>query len=169
MSKLEDAKKTRKAARGWLSRAVKALDTQVKHNPIVKDDLEDALSTFDDRLAAVDSAQNGVELLLPKDELDADLDVAGPIKATAWAVRRNAAREIAIIKASGSTDNKQYENGATAQIRTAHILRHNHWMAILLGQILGIARNQQIHLSPIPSGGWCKAAIEELVSNISEL
>ena len=68
--------------------------------------MEDALSTFDDRLAAVDSAQNGVELLLPEDELDADLDVAGPIRETAWAVRKNAAREIAIIKASVRTDNK---------------------------------------------------------------
>ena len=106
MAKLEDAKKTRKAARGWLSRAVKALDKQVKHDPIVKDDLEDALSMFDDRLAAVDSAQNGVELLLPEDELDADLDVAGSIRETAWAVRKNTAREIAIIKATERTDNQ---------------------------------------------------------------
>ena len=88
-------------AREWFSRAVKAFD---------KADLEDALFTFDDYLAAVDNAQNEVELFLPEDELDADLDVAGPIRENAWAMKKKAAREIVIIKTAERTDNKTSSN-----------------------------------------------------------
>ncbi|KAK4322787.1 hypothetical protein Pmani_006455 [Petrolisthes manimaculis] len=76
MSKeMQEAKKSRAAAKGWVTRSVKELQDLFDDDTTSFELLDAAVSVFDHRLAAFDEQQTAVELLLEDDtDLEADMD-----------------------------------------------------------------------------------------------
>ena len=78
---MDEDKKTverrRAAARGWVSRSVKALKELLADDDVGRVTLKDAIDDLDRRLASLDDAQSSVELLIsdPK-KLEEDIDEA---------------------------------------------------------------------------------------------
>ena len=74
--------KRRTAAKGWLTRAVNALQTLIA-DPDGTDEftLSDAVQEFDKRLSTLDDVQSKIECDLPNEELDADIEAAANFRA----------------------------------------------------------------------------------------
>lgn len=110
---LEQLKRTRSAARGWLTRTIRALEAVMAAEIVDRVDLEDAVHEFDIRFGAVDEAQTAVEYKLPDADLEADLDEAAQSRGEARVVRRKATRlllSLRTVTASGTEESS--ENGS---------------------------------------------------------
>jgi exonuclease VII small subunit len=76
---MELAKKTRTAARGWLTRAVKKLQTVIDDEESDKIAYEDALAELNKRIEALEVAQANVEVATKDDEeLNKEIEDAIP-------------------------------------------------------------------------------------------
>lgn len=88
MADLTSAKKTRAAARGWLTRASTTLEQALQDAD--KDEIEDLLEDLHQRIAAVQEAQHRVEQHLDEDDIEQDVAEASDILSQANKVKRQA-------------------------------------------------------------------------------
>ena len=89
---LEELKRSRVAARGWLKRAIVRLDRAISAQDTVE--LEFVISEFDNRLANLDSIQAKIELVLPDDEVEEDVAKASEARDEAIECRIRAIRAL---------------------------------------------------------------------------
>ena len=106
---LEELKRARTAARGWLKRATVKLESVIadEHSDGVA--IQSYLDDFDQRLANLDSAQEKLELVLHDDELDSDFEKAAEIRDAALGIRVQAVR----LKVACERDVAPSDNGST--------------------------------------------------------
>lgn len=110
MAELETAKKSRSAARSWLTRSVNKLDELVSKAGTDSLDIEVGLRDVENRVASLENAQAAVEVLLTVDELGPDIEEAGEIfdrvnnstKAASRALRKLNAKSSDAESLSGS-------------------------------------------------------------------
>jgi len=88
--------KRRAGARGWLTRAQKALSNELRATPINKFALTDAIDEFDKRLTAVDEAQELVEREVDEKDLEAEIEEASAYRTE---VRKSRIRAAEILAA----------------------------------------------------------------------
>ena len=77
---LEELKRSRVAARGWLKRATIRLDKASSAADIDIVELESVISKFDNRLSSLDDVQSKIELVLPDEEVDEDVGKAADVR-----------------------------------------------------------------------------------------
>ena len=77
---LEELKRSRVAARGWLKRATIRLDKASSAADIDIVELESVISEFDNRLSSLDDVQSKIELVLPDEEVDEDVGKAADVR-----------------------------------------------------------------------------------------
>ncbi|KAK4322472.1 hypothetical protein Pmani_006812 [Petrolisthes manimaculis] len=96
MSKeMQEAKKRRAAAKGWVTRSVKELQDLFDDDTTSFELLDAAVSVFDHRLTAFDEQQTAVELLLEDDyDLEADIDETDKFHKYARKIRAEAAKHL---------------------------------------------------------------------------
>ncbi|KAK4324412.1 hypothetical protein Pmani_004972 [Petrolisthes manimaculis] len=96
MSKeMQEAKKRRAAAKGWVTRSVKELQDLFDDDTTSFELLDAAVSVFDHRLAAFDEQQTAVELLLEDDtDLEADMDETDEFHKYARKIRAEATKRL---------------------------------------------------------------------------
>lgn len=87
MENLPTLKKKRSAAKGWVTRARKALATVLAEEPRNRTKLLDAIAEFDKHLGGFDEAQAEVELVLDEADLDADVEESADFREHARVVR----------------------------------------------------------------------------------
>ena len=73
---LEELKRSRVAARGWMKRASGRLDKAVSTGADLVE-LEFVLSEFDNRLTNLDAIQARIELVLPDADIEDDVGMQG--------------------------------------------------------------------------------------------
>ena len=95
--------KARTGARGWVTRASKALRDVVAQPEVDPVDLQDAVDEFDKRLAALDEVQANVELELEENQLDADIETSAAYREKARIPRLQAAKRLVVIAAAADT------------------------------------------------------------------
>ena len=115
----------RAAARGWVSRSVKALKELLADDDVGRVALEDAIDDLDRRLASLDDAQSSVELLIsdPK-KLEEDIDEADQFRRQVRVPRLQAAQmllEMAKEKQKGETASSIKSSGADSVINTVKL------------------------------------------------
>ena len=89
---LEELKRARSAARGWLKRARVKLEAVIAAEQSDEVALQSYLDDFDQRLANLDFAQGKLELVLDDDELESDFEKAAEIRDAALSIRVQAVR-----------------------------------------------------------------------------
>ncbi|KAK3868799.1 hypothetical protein Pcinc_025837 [Petrolisthes cinctipes] len=96
MSKeMQEAKKRRAAAKGWVTRSVKELQDLFDDDTTSFELLDAAVSVFDHRLAAFDEQQTAVELHLEDvSDLEADMDETDEFHKYARKIRAEAAKRL---------------------------------------------------------------------------
>ena len=87
--KLKVLMKSRSAARGWMTRASRRLESILNTDPVDIVELQDAVEEFDKRLANLDEVQTDVELQIPEEQLDDDVERASDFREE---IRRNRIR-----------------------------------------------------------------------------
>ena len=92
MASLEELKRSRIAARGWVKRASIKLDKAAKDGDIVE--LEFNLAEFDKRIDHLDEVQTKIEFVLPDSEVEQDVQKAGDIREEAMEGRLRGIRAI---------------------------------------------------------------------------
>ena len=108
---MEQLERKRAAARGWTTRAAKALQDLLADPNATRVQLEDAVQEFDKRLATLDNVQAEVELeISDPDLLEADLNKADSFRSAAKTARIQAAQKFAdldkaaVLKSQSSKD-----------------------------------------------------------------
>lgn len=92
---LQEVKKRRVAAKGWLTRSMKELQDLLKDDTTSYELLEAAVSVFDKRLAVLDDLQAAVELEIEDPaELEADIDETDKFHRSARKIRAEAAKRL---------------------------------------------------------------------------
>ena len=111
---MSKAVKTRTAARGWLTRSSKRLETLcgAKVKELDKATLIDAIEEFDKKLNALDEAQSSVELESEETVLEADIEQAADFRDEARVPRVQAARLLAALV--NEEDDKRSSCGGTS-------------------------------------------------------
>ena len=89
---MDELKRSRVAARGWLKRATIRLDKAIESADIVE--LEFIISEFDSRLSNLDSIQAKIELVLPDEDVEDDVGKAAEAREEAIECRIRALRAI---------------------------------------------------------------------------
>ena len=79
MSSLEELRRARIAARGWLKRSSVKLEQTIESKSDLVE-LECALEEFETRLSNVDSIQEKIELLLDEDSIEEDVCKAAEVR-----------------------------------------------------------------------------------------
>ena len=95
--------KARSAARGWVTRASKRLMEVCSLEEVDIVELNDAIDEFDKRLVGLDDAQTAVEIELPMERLDRDIDEAAEFRERARAPRLRAAKLVASQTQTGTS------------------------------------------------------------------
>ena len=101
---MSQAEKSRTAARGWVTRASKSLETLCS-KPVESIDrilLTDGIDEFDKRLENLDAAQNAVELELELTAIDQEIENAADFREKARIPRIKAAKILTLIDADSN-------------------------------------------------------------------
>ena len=77
---IEELKRSRVEARGWIKRATIRLDKASSAADIDTVELEFVISEFDNRLSSLDDVQFKIELVLPDEEVDEDVGKAADVR-----------------------------------------------------------------------------------------
>ena len=117
MSALADAKRSRSAARGWVTRVSNQLKELISKDKELIDinELKDALDNFNSRLSTLEEKQTAVEVCLPEDGLDADLDEAAEFLKLHRSVRVSACKCLHELNKDGD-DSSTSSREATAKL-----------------------------------------------------
>ena len=102
--KMSQAEKSRTAARGWVTRASKSLETLCS-KPVESIDrilLTDGIDEFDKRLENLDAAQNAVELELELTAIDQEIENAADFREKARIPRIKAAKILTLLDADSN-------------------------------------------------------------------
>ena len=95
---LEEAKKKRAPAKGWVTRSVKELQDLLADSKTTCELLEGAISGHDQRVATFLDRQAAVELLLEESELEADLDETNKFLREARKTRAEATKRVKVMR-----------------------------------------------------------------------
>ena len=88
------AVKARTAARGWVTRASRNLNGLCRNEDVDRDELTEAVAEFDKRLAALDEAQTQVEMELPLEAIEQDVEAVGEFRSNVRAHRLAAGKRL---------------------------------------------------------------------------
>ncbi|XP_076038379.1 uncharacterized protein LOC143023660 [Oratosquilla oratoria] len=91
---LQEAKKKRASAKGWVSRSVKELEDLLNDDATSLELLEATICTFDKRLADLEKHQTAMELELNSDEVESDMDETDKFQRSARKIRAKAAKRL---------------------------------------------------------------------------
>ncbi|XP_076057228.1 uncharacterized protein LOC143034766 [Oratosquilla oratoria] len=91
---LQEAKKKRASAKGWVTRSVKELEDLLNDDATSLELLEATICIFDKRLADLEKHQTAVELELNSDEVESDMDETDKFQRSARKIRAKAAKRL---------------------------------------------------------------------------
>lgn len=116
----EQLERRRAAARGWTTRASKALQDLLANPDVTRVQLEDAVEEFDRRLATLDTVQAELELeISDPDLLEADLDKADSFRSATRAARVQAAQKLVDLdKAADQARKSSDDSGGSSAVST---------------------------------------------------
>ena len=124
---LDQRKRKRSVARGWLTKSSKALEAlcdkakESGNKAVDFTELEDTLKDFDNRLAALDDIQMELEMFLEPEEMDADQEAAEGLRNEANKVRRMAYK---LLSTSLEVDDDQSDSQSLQSLSSsAHMAR----------------------------------------------
>lgn len=130
MAEKEQLERGRAAARGWCTRASKALQTLLELPTGSRVQLEDAIADLDKRLDTLDRVQAEYELTISDPELlEADLDKADSLRSGVRAVRVQAGEllakldKTAVHEGSGSSEDKSASASAVSTSASVNLPR----------------------------------------------
>ena len=98
---LEAAKKTRKTARTWVTKAIHAVEQVLDKEDSDRIDIEEVLKKLNERENKLREAQDAVETLQEEDEIEADIEEASDYDDRIRAVRATATKKL--LSFSGDT------------------------------------------------------------------
>ncbi|XP_076044913.1 uncharacterized protein LOC143027509 [Oratosquilla oratoria] len=91
---LQEAKKQRASAKGWVTRSMKELGDLLNDDATSLELLETTIRTFDQRLANLEKHQMAVELELNTDEIESDMNETDKLQRSARKIRARAAKRL---------------------------------------------------------------------------
>ncbi|XP_076035358.1 uncharacterized protein LOC143021636 [Oratosquilla oratoria] len=91
---LQEAKKKRASAKGWVTRSIKELEDLLNDDATSLELLEATICTFDKKLAELEKHQTAVELKLNSDEVESDMDETDKFQRSARKIREKAAKRL---------------------------------------------------------------------------
>ena len=92
---LKQAKKARSAARGWCTRAAKAIEVILSKDTVDLSELKESIEDFDKRLSNLDGAQSAVEAEMEEIYIDTELDEASKFRSDVKVARSKGMKLIA--------------------------------------------------------------------------
>ncbi|XP_076037766.1 uncharacterized protein LOC143023138 [Oratosquilla oratoria] len=101
---LQEAKKKRASAKGWVTRSVNELEGLMSDDATSLELLEAAICIFDRRLADLEKHQTAVELELNSDEVESDMDETDKFQRSARKIRAKAAKHLKDMTANVVSD-----------------------------------------------------------------
>lgn len=114
---MSDPIRVRSAARGWATRASKALYSICKATEVDKDELSDALDEFDRRIATLDEAQSHVELEIDEQQLESDIEAAADFRSKTRIPRILGGKLLAKLLSPSSDDKLTSESKASVEAK----------------------------------------------------
>lgn len=93
---MEEAKRKRRAARGWVTRQVNKVNDVLSRSEVKIEDLEQELQELDIRRSNLETCQQNVEMFLDDEELEHDINEAGLFLDSVRSVDRTARRHVSM-------------------------------------------------------------------------
>ena len=96
--------KKRTAARGWVTRASRGLEEVLRDPDVSEVMLEDAIETFDKRLASLDEIQEDFEVFIEVGDMEAEVDAAYEFRKNSRKPRQEAVKRLAQMRKQDGGD-----------------------------------------------------------------